>query len=357
LITADRKRGSRGQRRFGRPVAGSLALLAAVKLAMAVGAPGEPPASAATAPADSAQAPAPATPNALRVALGQRLFFDPILSNDRTVSCASCHKPEHAFADSQVVSAGVDGKLGTRNTPTVMNTSGRTMLFWDGRAETLEDQAIFPIENPVEMNLPIAEALARLNGDTTYFAQFQAAYGAPATARTLGRALAAYQKTLDTTSSPYDRYSHGDDGAISESARRGRLLFIGRAKCADCHSGEDFTSDRLRNIGLYDGKELNDRGRGAVTQRSADDGLFKVPSLRNVAVTAPYMHNGMFSTLREVIDYYDSPDKFVPDAKGRDVSMNANLHLTEQEKLDLEAFLEALTDDRFAAALSQRTPR
>jgi cytochrome c peroxidase len=303
--------------------------------------------------AESAAQPAvPAAPNQgrLRADLGKRLFFDPILSADRTISCASCHKPEVAFADDRAVSAGVGGKVGTRNTPSVMNTSGRTMLFWDGRTETLEDQAIFPIENPVEMALPIAEALQRLNADPTYVAQFQQAYNGPVTARTLGRALAAFQKTLDTVNSPYDRYAHGNDAAISESARRGRLLFIGRGKCAECHSGEDFTSDRFRNIGLYDGRKLNDRGRGAITNQPQDDGQFKVPSLRNVSVTAPYMHDGAFKTLREVIDYYDEPDKIVPDAKGRDVSMNAKLGLTEQEKTDLENFLKALTDDRFGAA-------
>lgn len=287
--------------------------------------------------------------SAARVELGRRLFFDPILSKDRTVSCASCHKPEHAFADDVAVSAGVGGKIGTRNTPSVMNVSGRTTLFWDGRAETLEEQALFPIANPVEMALPVDEALQRLNADATYAKQFQEAFGQPATARTLGRAFAAFQKTLDTIDSPYDRYAHGDDGAISESARRGRLLFIGRAKCADCHSGEDFTSDRFRNIGLFDGGALGDRGRGAITNRPEDDGQFKVPSLRNVSATAPYMHNGMFRTLREVIDYYNEPDKVVPAARGRDASMNAQIQLTEGEKRDLEAFLQALTDDRFAS--------
>jgi cytochrome c peroxidase len=284
---------------------------------------------------------------AARVELGKRLFFDPLLSKDRTVSCASCHKPEHAFADDRAVSPGVGGQLGTRNAPSVTNSSGRTTLFWDGRAETLEDQAVFPIENPVEMALPIAEALERINADATYREQFELAYGGPATARTLGRAIAAFEKTLDTLNSPYDRYAHGDEAAVSESAKRGRLLFIGRGKCAECHSGEDFTSDRFRNIGLFDGEKLNDRGRGAITGKVPDDGQFKVPSLRNVSVTAPYMHNGMFKTLREVIDYYDQPDQIVPGGKGRDATMNLALQLTEQEKVDLEAFLLALTDDRF----------
>jgi cytochrome c peroxidase len=307
------------------------------------------------APAPQSEAvPAPLAvplPTQLRAELGKRLFFDTILSVDRTVSCASCHKPELAFADDRAVSPGVGGKLGSRNTPSVMNSSGRTMFFWDGRAETLEDQALFPIANPVEMALPVEDAIKRLNADPTYSEQFQQAYGGPATPRSLGRALAAFQKTLDTANSPYDRYAHGDDSAVSESARRGRLLFIGRGKCAECHSGEDFTSDRFRNIGLYDGRKHNDRGRGAITTQATDDGHFKVPSLRNVAVTAPYMHDGQFKTLREVIDYYDDPDKVVPGgAKGRDASMSAKLGLTEQEKADLEAFLRALTDDRFTAA-------
>jgi cytochrome c peroxidase len=285
---------------------------------------------------------------AARVELGKRLFFDPILSKDRTVSCASCHRPEHAFADNRRISPGVDGALGARNAPSVMNSSGRTSLFWDGRAETLEDLAIGPIENPLEMALPAAEALARVNADAEYRQQFQLAYAGPATARTLGRALAAFQKTLDTANTPYDRYIRGDDAAVSESAKRGRLLFIGKGKCAECHSGEDFTSDRFRNIGLFDGKRFADRGRGAITGNTVEDGEFKVPSLRNVAVTAPYMHDGSFGTLREVIDYYDDPERIVPGAKGRDATMSAPLKLTEGEKADLEAFLRALTDDQFA---------
>ncbi|MBO9715805.1 MAG: cytochrome-c peroxidase [Pseudoxanthomonas sp.] len=298
----------------------------------------------------AAPVPAPIDPHEARVELGRRLFFDPLLSGDRTVSCASCHKPEHAFADTVAVSPGVSGRLGTRNTPTVMNTSGRTSMFWDGRAETLEDQAVFPIENPLEMDLPLDEALRRLNSDPGYAEAFRVAYAGPATARTLGRALAAFQKTLDTTDSPYDRYAHGDDAAIDESAKRGRLVFIGKGKCAECHSGEDFTSDRFRNIGLFNRVALGDRGRGAITGDPADDGQFKVPSLRNVAVTAPYMHNGMFATLRQVIEYYNNPDKVVPDAHGRDASITGPLQLSAAEVDDLESFLVALTDDRFAAA-------
>lgn len=291
--------------------------------------------------------------DAARVELGRRLFFDPILSRDRSIACASCHRPELAFADDKPVSPGVEDRLGTRNTPSVMNASGRTSLFWDGRAATLEDQAVFPIENPLEMDLPVAEALRRLQQEPVYAGLFGKAYGGTITARTIGRALAAYQKTLDTLDTPYDRWARGDATAISESARRGRALFIGKAKCAECHSGEDFTSERFRNIGLYDGQTLGDRGRGAITGNPAENGEFKIPTLRNVAVTSPYMHNGMFGTLREVIDYYDAPDKVVPQAIGRDAAMATMLGLSEQEKLDLEQFLVALTDDRFSAPQPQ----
>jgi cytochrome c peroxidase len=282
-----------------------------------------------------------------RAELGRKLFFDPILSSDRSISCASCHKPEHAFADNTPVSKGVGGALGTRNTPSVMNSTGRVSFFWDGRARSLETQAIFPIENPVEMNLPIEQALARINADAAYASEFGRLYGGPATAKSLGAALAAFQKTLETANTPYDRYQLGDDDALSPAARRGRLLFIGKANCATCHSGEDFTSDRFENIGLYNGKNLNDRGRAEVTGLPQDEGMFKVPTLRNVALTAPYMHNGMFATLREVIEYYNDPDRHVSDSINRDAKLDKPLNLTEAEIDDLVAFLESLTDDRF----------
>ncbi|MFC4313933.1 cytochrome-c peroxidase [Steroidobacter flavus] len=287
--------------------------------------------------------------DAARVELGRKLFSDPLLSSDRTVSCASCHKPEKAFADDVAFSVGVGGAKGERNTPTLLNVGGRTSMFWDGRAETLEDQAIFPIENPIEMNLPIAEAIQRLEASADYKQLFAVAYEGKITPRTVGRALAAFQKTLKSFDTPYDSFNLGDDSAISASAKRGRLLFIGRAKCADCHSGNDFTSERFRNIGLFDGAQLSDRGRGKVTGNPADDGQFKVPTLRNVAVTAPYMHNGMFKTLREVISYYSEPDKVVPGQKGRDASMGEPLRLTPEEIEDIESFLRTLTDRRFTA--------
>jgi len=279
--------------------------------------------------------------------LGEKLFFDPILSKDRTISCASCHNPEFAFADSAVVSTGVGGKKGTRNSPSVTNLSGRPSLFWDGRASSLEDQALQPIINPVEMNLPILEAIDRLQKDAVYAKLFQQIFNAPPTQKNLLLAIASFERTLETANSPYDRYINGDDQAISENAKKGRMLFIGKANCNNCHSGEDFTADRFKGIGLFNDENLKDQGRFDVTGEAANKGHFKIPGLRNVALTAPYMHNGMFKTLKEVINYYNNPDAVIKNGKNRDLSLNKPLGLTDSEINNLEAFLLSLTDDRF----------
>jgi len=278
--------------------------------------------------------------------LGKLLFFDPILSGDRTLSCASCHKPDFAFADTLALSLGTDQQKTARNTPSAMNLKGHEPLFYDGRAQTLEIQALVPIENPVEMDLPIDSALARLNRHPQYAAYFKKVFRKPATKENLGAALAAFERTLSTSDTPFDRFMKGDSAALSESAKRGRIVFNEKGKCFDCHKGPDFTNDEFRNIGLFNDNDFSDRGRAEITKDSADLGKFRVPGLRNVAVTAPYMHNGMFKTLREVIDYYDTPQKFVKAPIGTD-TLIVPLRLSEQEKLDLEAFMEALTDERF----------
>lgn len=280
--------------------------------------------------------------------LGELLFFDPILSRDKTISCASCHKPEFAFGDNVALSFGVDSAIGTRNTPSAMNVASRSFFFHDGRAETLEEQAIGPIENPVEMDLPVNEAVRRLNEDPEYSKFFMKIFGKKATRENLAESIAAYERTLETSDTPFDRFMQGDELAMSEAAKRGQVLFNEKAKCFDCHFGPDFTGDEFRNIGLYNGKDLNDAGRFVVTKDSADIGKFKVPGLRNIAVTAPYMHNGMFRTLREVIDFYNDPEQFVKGSVNIDTLLQQPLDLSEQEKQDLEAFLHALTDVRFS---------
>jgi len=282
--------------------------------------------------------------------LGEKLFFDPILSKDRTISCASCHKPEFAFADTAQFSKGIGGALTSRNTPTSTNLSGRPHFFWDGRAASLEEQALGPITSPTEMGLSIDEAAKRLADDKTYAAAFEKIFHAVPAKENILKAIAAFERTLETANSPYDRFINGEEDALSASAKRGRLLFIGKGNCNNCHSGEDFTADRFKNIGLYDNHLLKDSGRYNATKDTALIGFFKIPSLRNVGVTAPYMHNGMFKTLKEVVEYYNNPDSIIHNGGGgrRDLSLNQALHLNEDEINDIVAFLEALTDDRFA---------
>ncbi len=286
--------------------------------------------------------------------LGGRLFLDPILSSDGKISCASCHIPAYAFADTVALSKGVGGQLGTRNTPSAMNLSAHDIFFHDGRAESLEQQAAGPIENPVEMNLPISEAVKKLNADKNYFAAFKKLYNEAPNRDNLLDALASFERTLETSNTAFDKFMHDDTMAISESAKRGQKIFNIKGKCFDCHFGPDFTRDDFKNIGLYNGKELNDVGRFGVTKDSTDIGKFKVPGLRNIAVTAPYMHNGMFKTLTEVIDYYNEPQKFVKGSINMDTTMLAPLYLTKQDKADLLEFLKTLTDEQFKSVARNR---
>lgn len=280
--------------------------------------------------------------------LGELLFHDSILSRGNQVSCASCHKPEFAFADNTPVSFGVDSLKGDRNTPSAMNQSARNFQFWDGRMETLEEQAAGPIENPVEMDLPLSFAVEKLNKHSQYRKFFIKIFGHPADKKSVTDAIAAFERTLETSDTPFDNYTSGKDTMqFSASAKRGQQIFNVKGKCFDCHFGPDFTNDFFRNIGIFNGKDLNDSGRFEVTRNPEDIGRFKTPGLRNIAMTAPYMHNGMHKTLREVIDYYNEPDKFISNSVNRDTLLAKPLGLTEQEKKDLEAFLLSLTDARF----------
>jgi cytochrome c peroxidase len=283
-------------------------------------------------------------------ALGELLFADPILSKNKTISCASCHKPAFAFADTSAVSVGVDGRKGIRNTPTAMNTRLQKTFFWDGRANSLEEQVLAPIVNPDEMNLPIEEAVNRLKQSKKYSSYFKNIFNSEPTAQNLAIAIAAFERTLETSDSPFDRWKVDDDSnAVSDAVKRGFLVFNGKGKCNTCHFGADFTTHEFRNIGLLNGTaNFNDSGRYDVTKRIADAGKFKTPSLRNVAVTAPYMHNGFAKTLMQVIDFYDSTENFVPAPVNKDSILAKPLGLTKTEKQDLEAFLISLTDKRFS---------
>ncbi len=280
--------------------------------------------------------------------LGEVLFFEKALSLDSSISCASCHIPEHGFADTAAFSHGVGGKLGKRNAPSCANVTDRPYLFYDGRAASLEAQAQGPIEDKNEMANTIGEAARRLNNDAQYVAWFQKVFQSAPTPELIKTAIASFERTLETSKTPFDRYMVNEDSTLlSISAQRGRELFFNKAKCIECHFSPDFTGDEFRNVGLFDGKKYNDSGRYNITKDPKDMGKFKVPGLRNVAVTGPYMHNGMFKTLKEVIEYYNEPAKVVKHPINMDTTLQKPLHLSKQEMVDIEAFLVSLTDDRF----------
>jgi cytochrome c peroxidase len=283
-----------------------------------------------------------------KAALGKLLFFDKILSRNRTISCASCHKPEYAFADTSAVSIGVGKKKGSRNTPTTMNVLLQKLFFWDGRAKSLEDQALAPIENKIEMNLPIEQALARLRQNKQYNGYFKTIFNSEPNRKNLAEAIAAFERTLETSESPFDKWKFsGDSNAVSDAAKRGFIIFNTKGKCIKCHFGADFTANEFRNIGLFDGRKFNDSGRSVISGNIDDLGKFKTPSLRNVAITAPYMHNGISRTLMQVIEFYNETEKLIPYPLNKDTILSKPLGLTNLEKKDLEAFLLSLTDERF----------
>lgn len=292
-----------------------------------------------------------------RAALGRLLFFEPMLSKDNTISCASCHKAEIAFADTSAVSVGVGGKKGIRNTPSAMNLRLQQAFFWDGRSTTLEEQALAPIANPDEMNLPVDSAVSRLRYSEKYNRYFRKIFNHEPTRENLAAAIAAFERTLETSDSPFDEWKFADNPqAVSESVQRGFTVFNGKGQCIKCHFGADFTQPGFRNIGLFNGKDLRDSGRMVVSGKTEDLGKFKISSLRNVAITAPYMHNGQFKTLEEVIEFYNDPGKIVPDAVNRDSLLAKPMGLTPQEKTDLKAFLLSLTDKRFSNLAGKRSP-
>jgi cytochrome c peroxidase len=290
----------------------------------------------------SARVPAdnPITPE--KIALGRRLFFDPALSRDGTVACATCHQPEHAFADPSPVSEGILGRKGGRNSPTLINRVFGRSFFWDGRARSLEQAVLMPVQDTMEMAMDLPLLIGRVGADATYRAQFAAAFpGSAIDEGTVARALATYVRSLLAGDSPFDRFRAGDAAAMSESAQRGQRLFFGRARCSNCHEGANFTDDDFESLGV----PSDDPGRLAATGNGQDRGEFKVPTLRDVALTAPYMHDGSMATLEEVVDFYDRGGGPAPGAGGRRRQDVRPLGLSPSQKQDLVAFLRALTSE------------
>jgi cytochrome c peroxidase len=300
------------------------------------------------------------------VALGRTLFFDPQLSRDGSVSCATCHLPQRAFTDGKAIAEGVDGKAGFRNAPSLANLAWITTgFFWDGRASSLEQQALEPIENPHEMDSEWDTVLNRLRASPAYLEQFQKAFGirqaSEITKYEVAKALAQYERSLVSADSRYDRVVMGK-AQFTKLEQRGRDIFFDSAEnlpdgeCGHCHTPPLFTDQSFVNNGSQPSHDLlaiPDRGRGGVTGVKYENGRFRVPSLRNVALTAPYMHDGSMASLEEVIDHYNRGGHPGPnvDPKIRP------LGLSEKDKAALLAFLRTLTDTSFvrtqAAAISQ----
>lgn len=310
-------------------------------------------------------------PTAAGVALGQRLFHDRRLSRDGTVSCASCHDPAHAFADpGKAVSAGVGGRLGTRNAMPLFNLAWAPALFWDGRAVTLRRQVMEPIEHPHEMADTLPRVVAKLGADADMVTRFKTALGGPVTAERIGLALEQFMLTRVSQDSKFDRAMKGGE-PLTPAEKRGFELFLTEhdprlglrgADCFHCHGGALFTNQQFMNNGLSLRLGLGgDTGREQVTGQPADRGKFRTPSLRNVAVTAPYMHDGRFKTLEEVIEHYDH-------GVVRHPSLDPNLakhpseglKLSREDKAALVAFLKTLTDPAFlpggSSSREQKTP-
>jgi cytochrome c peroxidase len=275
-----------------------------------------------------------------RVALGRRLFFDPRLSRDGTLSCASCHRPELAFADGRTVPVGIAGAEGKRNTPTLVNRAYGALHFWDGRAASLPAQVLEPIADPLELGLEVEAAIERLSRDPGYRRAFRQAVGDVPTPAALAAVLAAYVASIIAGDAPFDRYTAGDTLALSFEARHGRRLFVGRANCATCHVGPNFTDERFHNTGVAWRTDVPaDSGRYRVTREPRHLGAFKTPTLREVARTAPYMHDGSLATLEEVIEFYDRGGHPNPHL---DPEIRP-LRLLPEEKGALVAFLRTLS--------------
>jgi cytochrome c peroxidase len=324
--------------------------------------------------------PAGNEPTAERIALGRKLYFDTRLSKDGTLACATCHDVSRGFTDHRSVSEGIGDHLGKRSAPTTMNAAMMQSQFWDGRAPSLDEQAKLPILNPIEMGHPdAASAMAAVNTDHAYQGLFQKAYGRAPNYDDLGRAIASFERTLIFLDAPFDRFAAGDRTALSAGAQRGLALFNGKARCVSCHminsSNPLGTDNRFHNIGVSARKQnfealagqavgilkqntdpqaldklaletdMSELGRFLVSKQRQDIGSFKTEQLRNVGLTAPYMHDGSLHTLWDVMDHYN---------KGGETNAYLDggiepLNLSEDEINDVVAFLFALTDKRFTA--------
>ncbi|HEU4622076.1 MAG TPA: cytochrome c peroxidase [Burkholderiaceae bacterium] len=278
-----------------------------------------------------------------RVALGKTLFFDPRISGNGALSCASCHNPTLGWSDGLPTPVGMNGKVLGRATPTILNTAYNTQFMWDGRKKSLEDQALGPMQASDEMNSDLRAVVERLRKNVGYQKMFEKAYpGQPIDETLIAKAIAAFERSVVAADSPFDRWVAGDKKAMTENQVRGYQLFVDSSKgnCVVCHAPPNFTDNGFHNIGVASSEKMQDVGRYAVRKVALNKGAFKTPSLRDIELTGPYFHDGSAKSLREVIDHY---------ARGGDDKSNLSpnmrpLNLTEQDKEDLVAFMKALTN-------------
>ena len=317
-----------------------------------------------------------------KIELGRQLYFDPRLSVDGTISCASCHHPDEGYARHTQFGVGINGQEGGRNSPVSYNRIHSTLQFWDGRAASLEDQAIGPIANPIEMGNTHEACVETLMNIEGYRLQFERVFGAEGlTIENVGKAIASFERVIVTNPTPFDYYEQlkpyaqftaedfeddaelkaeydekkalSDAHPMSESAIRGRDLFFGqRVNCAACHVGANLADEKYHNLGIGMDVEKPDLGRFEITNDEKDTGAFKTPTVRNVSLTAPYMHDGSLKTLLEVVEHYNkggTPNPHLSDKMKK-------LDLTDQEKADLVAFMEACTGELTPVA-TERLPQ
>ena len=300
----------------------------------------------ASQPAFAAEATLPSMPippgnpiTDAKVKLGRQLYFDGRLSADDKISCATCHNPATGWAGHDPTDTGIRRQVGNRNSGTIVNSGYMKYQFWDGRAASLEEQALGPIHNPIEMGETLENVVRKLNAIPGYKQQFQEVFHSDVTADGIAKAIAAFERTIVSGPSPYDRAAAGDKNVLTPEAQRGMQIFFGKGGCVSCHGGPFFSDQSFHNIGVGMDAAKPDIGREAVTKDPADHGRFKTPGLRNVANTFPYMHDGKTPTLEAVVQFYN---------KGGIPNSNLDplikpLGLSETEQKDLIAFLNALT--------------
>jgi len=287
-----------------------------------------------------------------KVTLGRRLFFDKTLSRNGELSCATCHDPARGFSNGLSLAKGVSDEDGDRNVPPVFNRVLGTAQFWDGRAPDLETQALGPLLSPKEMGMDEALVIKRITADSHYRDLFQRAFNAPPSLTNLAKALACFQRTLVSGSTPFDQYEWGGvSDALSVEAKRGLQHFRGKARCSTCHIGTNFTDEKFHNLGSGGADGMKDPGLMRVTKDVRDFGRFRTPTLRNVSLTGPYMHDGSIPSLKEVVLFYNKGGRNNPNL---DKEIKP-LGLTEQEVEDLVSFLKSLTGPIISVHVSDVT--